>query len=188
MNMAKLFGGGTNSPPYVAAAIYAGLVLVLAAATVLPLKSLLDQHSAVDALGDTLNRLEGRGPAAGRLAATGEDGTVVGSSYLEGATVTVAGAALLQRVVGAVTRHGASVLSSQLDLQGEQSKDGFLSVIASCDLEQHALQEVVYDLEAGMPFLFVDQLVVQAPTTSAAASDGKLRVMISVSGKWQGAQ
>jgi general secretion pathway protein M len=187
MNMAKLFGSETSSPPYVATAIYACLVLVLVAATVLPLKGVLDQHAAVDALSDMLLRFEGRGPAAARLAA-GEDGTVVGSSLLEGATVTIAGAALLQRVVGAVTRHGGSVLSSQLDLQGAQSKDGFLGVIASCDLEQHALQEVVYDLEAGMPFLFVDQLAVQAPTASAGASGSKLRVMISVSGKWQGAQ
>jgi general secretion pathway protein M len=187
MNLAKLFGGGTSSPPYVAAAIYASLVLVLVAATGLPLKGVLDQQTAVAALGDNLLRLEGHGPAAARLAA-GEDGMVVGSSFLEGATVTVAGAALLKRVVGTVTRHGGSVLSSQLDLQGTQSRDGFLSVIASCDLEQHALQEIVYELEAGMPFLFVDQLVVQAPTASSGVSNGKLRVLISVSGQWQGAQ
>jgi general secretion pathway protein M len=187
MNLAKLFGGGTNSPPCVAASIYASLLLVLVAATALSLKGVLDQQMAVGSLSDILLQLEGRSPAAARLA-VGEDGTVVGSSFLEGATVTVAGAALLQRVVGAVTRHGGSVLSSQLDLQGPQSKDGFLSVIANCDLEQHALQETVYELEAGMPFLFVDQLVVQAPTASAAAPGGKLRVLISVSGQWQGAQ
>jgi general secretion pathway protein M len=187
MNLAKRFGGGTSSPPYVAASIYASLLLVLVAATALSLKGVLDQQTAVAALGDILLRLEGRSPAAARFAA-GEDSTVVGSSFLEGPTVTVAGAALLQRVVGAVTRHGGSVLSSQLDLQGTQSKDGFLSVIASCDLEQQALQETVYELEAGMPFLFVDQLVVQAPTASTATSNGKLRVLISVSGQWQGAQ
>jgi general secretion pathway protein M len=187
MNLAKLNGGQTSSPSYVAASIYACLLLVLMAATVLPLKGVLDQRTAVESLGDILVRLEGRGPATARLAA-GEDGAVMGSAFLDGATVTVAGAALLQRVVGVVTRHGGSVLSSQLDLQGPQSKDSFLSVIASCDLEQHALQEIVYELEAGMPFLFVDQLVVQAPTAAASASGGKLRVLISVSGQWQGAQ
>jgi general secretion pathway protein M len=185
--MTNRFGGGTSSPPYVAASIYTCLLLVLMAATALPLKGLLDQQTAVDSLGDTLLRLERHGPAAARPAA-GADGTAVGSSFLEGATVTVAGAALLQRVVGAVTRHGGSVLSSQLDLQGTQSKEGFLSVTASCDLDQPALQEVVYDLEAGMPFLFVDQLAVQAPTASTGLSGGKLRVLISVSGQWQGAQ
>jgi general secretion pathway protein M len=184
LNLARLFNTGTSSPPSVAAAIYAGLLLVLIAAIALPLKGLLDQHTAVAALGDMLLRLEGRSPAAAHL---GDDGTVVGSSFLEGATVTIAGAALLQRVVGAVTQHGGSVLSSQVDLQGTQAKDGFISVMASCDLEQPALQQVVYDLEAGMPFLFVDQLVVQAPAASGA-SGGKLRVLISVSGQWRDAR
>lgn len=187
MNLAKRFGGGTGSPSYVAASIYASLLLVLVAATALPLKGVLDQRTAIESLSDTLLRLQGRSPATARLAA-GEDGTVVGSAFLEGTTVTVAGAALLQRVVGVVTQHGGSVLSSQLDLQGPQSKDGFLTVTANCDLEQRALQEIVYELEAGMPFLFVDQLVAQAPTPAAGASGGKLRVLISVSGQWQGAQ
>jgi general secretion pathway protein M len=186
MNLAKQFGGGANLPPIMAASIYACLVIVLAAASALLLKGLLDQQSAVASLGDTLLRLEHRSPAAIRPAAA--DGTGAGSSFLEGDTVTVAGAALLQRVVGAVTRHGGNVLSSQLDLQGTQSKDGFLSVIANCDLEQGAVQQAVYDLEAGMPFLFVDQLAVQAPTASTGPPGGKLHVLISVSGQWQGAQ
>src|SRR5712672_2786631 len=98
-----------------------------------------------------------------------------GSPFLEGATVTVAGAALLQRVTAAVTKLGGNVQSSQVDLQGTQSKTGFLTIIASCDIDQPGLQQLLYDVEAGMPFLFVDQLVVQAPASFAASSDGKLR-------------
>ncbi len=187
MNLARIFGGGTNSSPYVAASIYACLLCVLVAGAALPLKGVLDQQTAVGALDDILLRLQGRGPAAARLA-SGPDGAVAGSSFLEGATVTVAGAALIQRVVGTVTRHGGSVLSSQLDLQGPQSKEGFLSVTANCELEQQALQEIVYELEAGMPYLFVDQLVAEASTNAAGASGGRLHVLISVSGQWQGAQ
>jgi general secretion pathway protein M len=112
---------------------------------------------------------------------------MVGSAFLEGSTVTIAGAALLQRVVGAVTRHGGSVSSSQLDLQSVQAKDGFISVTASFDLEQPALQQIIYDIEAGMPFLFVDQLAVQGPAPSTTSGE-KLRVLISVSGQWQGRQ
>jgi general secretion pathway protein M len=183
MNLAKMFGGGTVSSPYVAASIYGFLLLLLAAATVLPLTGMLERRAAVESQGDMLLRLEGRGPAAAGGATGGS--TVAGSPFLEGATITVAGAALLQRVVAAVASHGGSVLSSQVDMQGTQSKDGFLSVIASCDLDQPALQAMVYDLEAGMPFLFVDQLVVQAPVSTGTG--GKLRVLISVSGQWQGA-
>ena len=109
-----------------------------------------------------------------------------GSAFLEGATVTVAGAALLQRVAAAVTKQGGNVLSSQLDVQGTPSKAGFVSMVASCELDQPALQPLIYDLEAGMPFLFIDQLSVQAPTS--ASGEGKLRILLAVSGQWQGAK
>ena len=97
-----------------------------------------------------------------------------GSAYLEGATVTVAGATLLQRVAGAVAKFGGNVLSTQLDLQGAPPEPVFSSMIASCEIEQPQLQQLLYDIEAGMPFLFVDQLVVQTPLT--ASGSGKRQV------------
>ena len=84
----------------------------------------------------------------------------------------------------AVTKLGGNVLSSQLDLQNTQSKAGFVSMVASCEIDQPALQPLIYDLEAGMPFLFVEQLAVQAPT--ASSGEGKLRILLAVSGQWQG--
>jgi general secretion pathway protein M len=83
-----------------------------------------------------------------------------------------------------VTKLGGNVLSSQLDLQGTQSKAGFVSMVASCEIDQPALQPLIYDLEAGMPFLFVEQLAVQAPNSSSG--EGKLRILLAVSGQWQG--
>ncbi|MBV8696773.1 type II secretion system protein GspM [Bradyrhizobium sp.] len=185
MNFTKLVNG-SSAPPAIAALVYGGLLLVLIAATVLPLKGVLDQRMALEQLGETLRQLDARGPAAAHPEAAA-DAAITGSAFLEGPTVTVAGAALLQRVVGVVNRHGGSVSSSQPDLQGTEAKDGFVSVTANFDLEQPELQQIVYDLEAGMPFLFVDELVIQGPSP-AAASDGKLHVLISVSGQWQSPQ
>ena len=108
-----------------------------------------------------------------------------GSPFLEGGTVTVAGAALLQRVAGVVTRLGGNMVSSQVELPDGRAKGGgFLSIIASCEIGQQGLQQLIYDLEAGMPFLLIDQLSVQAP--AAMTDDGKLRVLLTVSGQWQG--
>jgi general secretion pathway protein M len=39
-----------------------------------------------------------------------------------------------------------------------------------------------------MPFLFVDQLVVQTPASFAASGNGKLRILLAVSRQWQGAK
>jgi general secretion pathway protein M len=169
--------------PITAAIAYAGLVLVLVAVIVSSVVDILSQRAAVAASAEMLEQLEGRKPMKSRSA---EAGMPSGSPFLEGATVTVAGAALLQRVAGAVTKLGGNVLSSQLDVQGTQAKAGFVSMIASCELDQPALQPLIYDLEAGMPFLFIDQLSVQAPAISSG--EGKLRILLAVSGQWQGAK
>jgi general secretion pathway protein M len=47
-------------------------------------------------------------------------------------------------------------LYTQLDLDEPQAKDGFVSVTLDCKFEQPALLQLLYDLEAGMPFLFID--------------------------------
>ena len=169
-----------NSPP-VAATAYAALVIVLLAVAISAVADILSQRSSVAAAVAMLQQLEGRkAPAAG--ARSGDAAAPSGSAFLEGATVTVAGAALLQRVAAAVTKAGGNVLSSQLDVQGPHAKAGFVSMVANCEMDQSALQSLLYDLEAGMPFLFIDQLDIQV----ASAGEGKLRFLLGVSGQWQG--
>jgi general secretion pathway protein M len=172
--------------PAVAAGAYVALVAVFVFLIWVAIADILDRRQAVAAAADLLARLEGRAPAAqadGRVA-TGP--APAGSPFLEGQTVTIAGAALLQRVASAVTQVGGSVLSSQVELQGTQSKDGFVNLIASCEIDQASLQPLLYDIEAGMPFLFVDQLVAQAPASTAEG--GRMRVLLAVSGLWPGAK
>jgi general secretion pathway protein M len=173
--------------PIIAGASYLCVMILLLFVIGSAFTDILNQRAEVSGLRTMLDQLEGRKPAGGRARGAGIAGPA-GSPFLEGATVTVAGAALLQRVTAAVTKLGGNVLSSQIDLQGTQAKTGFLSIIASCDIDQPGLQQLLYDLEAGQPFLFVDQLSVQAPASFASSGEGKLRVLLSVSGQWQGAK
>lgn len=173
--------------PLAATVLYIALVVMLAVVTWFCVVMLIEQRAAVDATSDLLAQLDGRHPTAHSVApgiATGP--APAGSAFLEGETVTVAGAALLQRVAGAVARVGGNVLSSQVDVQGTQSKEGYVSLIASCQVDQAALQQLLYDLEAGMPFLFVDQLVAQAPIPSTEPGTGRMRITLAVSGQWEG--
>jgi general secretion pathway protein M len=166
MNFAATLRKSLVNSPIVAATTYAALVIVLLAVTISSIVDMLGQRSSVAATADMLAQLEGRkAPSAGSRA--GDAAMPTGSPFLEGATVTVAGAALLQRVASAVT------------------KAGFVSMVANCELDQSALQAMLYDLEAGMPFLFVDQLDIQ---TATATGDGKLRFLLGVSAQWQGAK
>ena len=166
--------------PFGAALGYAALVLLLVVVTLTSIIDVFDRREAVAEAAETLSRLEGRSLK------DGPDTTgATGSPLLEGPTVTVAGAGLLQRVAGAITKVGGSIVSSQVDLTGPQAKDGFITVTANCEVDQPSLQQLLYNIESGMPFLFIDQLVVQAPAIGPGVVGGKMRVLISVSGQWQ---
>jgi len=171
--------------PIVAAICYVAVVAAFLAATWLHISDYFERSQLVAEASDILSHLEGRAPPSSRATAHGAP-IVTGSPVLEGPTVTVAGAALLQRVAGAVTRAGGNILSSQVDLLGAQSKNGFVKVSVDCEVDQPSLQQLLYDLEAGMPFLFVDQLVAQAPETATNALSQKMRVSLLISGQWQG--
>jgi len=165
---------------------YAVLMIGLAVVAWLALASLAGDYADYAAAEDLLARLEGRKPSSGP---SGLASGPAGSPFLEGRTVTVAGAALQQRVVAAVKDAGGNVVSSQVDLQGSQSKQGYVSLSANCEVGQGALQQLLYDLESGMPFLFIDQLVVQMPQSSGGSGveteTARMRVQIDVSGQWQ---
>jgi general secretion pathway protein M len=184
MNQAATLQRLLARPP-LAATAYVVMMILLLFAIGSALTDSLSRRANVAASAAMLEQFEGRGPSAARERASTVSGPS-GSPFLRGATVTVAGAVLLQRVTGAVTKFGGSVLSSQVDLNGAQSKAGFITIIASCEIDQPGLQQLIYDIEAGMPFLFIDQLAVQAPGFGSSG-EGKLRILLTVSGQWQGA-
>jgi general secretion pathway protein M len=152
----------------------------------LALAGLVSDYGDYAAAADTLDRLEGRKPST---EASSHASGMPGSPFLEGATANIAGAALQERVAAAVQAAGGNVISSQIDLQGSEAKQGYVSLSASCEISEESLQQLIYDLESGMPFLFIDQLVVQAPQTHAGIGKGsapeQMRLQIDVSGQWQ---
>lgn len=171
--------------PAIAAALYVAVIVALIAANCAAALDIVDRRRALADTTELLAQLQGRG--AGSIPGSLLAASRPGSPFLEGPTVTVAGAALLQRVASAVQSVGGTVQSSQVDVLGTQARDGFVTLLMSCELEQPALQRLLHDLEAGMPFLFVDQLDVQTQQMSAAMDNGagRVRVVLGVSGQWQ---
>lgn len=171
--------------PLIAVTLYVAVTGGLLLMAGLSIADVIAHRQALAQTSDLLDQLRGRkGGPKNAAAAMAEH---PGMPFLEGPTVTVAGANLLQRVAAAVGNAGGSVQSSQVDVSGAQVKDGFVGLVVSCELDQPALQKVLYDLEAGMPFLFVDQLDVQVPQATALneAATGRVRVILGVSGQWQ---
>ncbi len=188
MNPLDVFTSFLNRFPAGAALLYAGIVVGLLITAWTTVAEIQERRDAVADTAATLSQLEGRTPAAGRGHSKEAEAIMAGSPLLEGATMTVGGANLLQRVATAITKVGGTIQYTQVDLEGPQSKDGFVSVTVNCEVAQPALQQLLYDVEAGMPFLFIDQLVAQGPAIPGTTPEGKLRILISISGQWQAAK
>jgi general secretion pathway protein M len=171
--------------PLVALVLYVAVGAALLVITGSAISDIARQQRALAQTSDLLDRLRGGVGQGGR--ASSSNAAQPGIPFLEGPTVTVAGAALLQRVAAAVSSVGGTIQSSQVDVSGAQAKVGFVSMVVSCEVEQAGLQKLLYDLEVGMPFLFVDQLDVQVPHAAALAENGlgRIRVILGVSGQWQ---
>ena len=182
MSAARLFDRYLAPYPNIWTMLYFAIVAAFFLIAVFALAAITERYREFMGSSEILARLEARAPnsSAGSIADTGP----TGSPFLEGQTITIASAALLQRMTSAITRAKGNLVSSEVEPQSLQSKDGYVKVIASCELEQKALQQLLYDIEAGKPFLFVDQLEVQGP----ASEGGRMRVLLAVSGLWRARQ
>jgi len=163
---------------------YLALLCVLVTLAVAMVSNYLDARAALAESEETLAHLERRSSAASAAEASGP--TIErGRPFLTGKTVTVAGAALQERVETAVRKAGGRVLSSRIDLEIPRAAEGFVGLTESLEIKQADLQALLYDLEAGMPYLFVGDLSIQSPQAFGEAEGARMRVDMGVTGQWR---
>jgi general secretion pathway protein M len=184
MTLASLFPSVARQKALLAAFAYVVAVAGLLSAAAWIATGVYEDSVSVAALRERLAQLDAR--VKSMTPAAAGDVAESGSPFIEGATITQAGATLQQRVERAVARAGGSLLSSQVDLEGDPAKTGIISLVADIDIAHAALQGFLYDLEAGMPYLFVDTLSVQSPQTAGDQETSQVHVSIGVSGQWEG--
>jgi general secretion pathway protein M len=162
---------------------YVVLVIILCLTTLFTLGDIIELYKARHIAVETISKLNARA----HLLPGDQNGTnsrMEGSPFLQGKTGTIASAELLQRITSLVASAGGRVVSSEIEQRGAQAKDGYVTAVTNFEVEQDALQRVLYDTETGAPFLFVDQLVVQTPTL--LGERGRLRVVLGVAAMWPG--
>jgi general secretion pathway protein M len=166
---------------------YGGIIIVSLVIIFVAVTDILEHQQAVSKSGKVLARLEQRAASLGAQR-TNVPGTEdpPGSPFLDGRTVTLASAALLQRVIQVITQSGGRVVSSEVAPQNSQAADHFVRITATCEVDQSRLQDVLYDIEAGMPFLFVEQLTAEGQMAGSGTS--RMHMVIQVSGLWPGAE
>jgi general secretion pathway protein M len=163
---------------------YVGVVIGLFAISLLLVADIRDKAAEIAAAQIRLGQLSERSRLSSS-ASTASNSGVSGSPFLDGQTITVAGAALQQRVEAAVAKAGGALMSSQVDLDGPDAKNGFVGLTASMEVSQPAVQTVLYDIEAGMPYLFVDKLSIQSPEVFGEPESGRMRMTIGMVGQWR---
>jgi len=163
--------------------LFVAVMLACVATTVFAVSDLWDKYQAASTSSELLERLQSRSAAALAAANSNDPRQAPVSPFLEGQTVTVASAALLRRATAAIAGAGGNLVSSEVEPTSSEAKDGQVRITVTCELEERALQSLLYDIEAGAPLLFVEQLLVQ--TGSAANEGGRMRVVLSISGIWR---
>jgi general secretion pathway protein M len=166
---------------------YIGVVIALLAVSLLLIADLRDKAAEVAAAQMRLDQLSERSrPSLSALIAS--NAGVSGSPFLDGQTITIAGAVLQQRVEVAVAKAGGALMSSQVVLDGPDAKNGFVGLTASMEVSQPAVQSILYDIEAGMPYLFLDTLSIQSPEVFGEPENGRMRMTIGVVGQWRSSE
>ena len=168
-------------------AAYVGVVIALLAVSVLLVVDLRDKLAEIAAAQMRLDQLSERSRSSLSASNTSNAGPS-GSPFLDGKTITIAGAALQQRIEAAVAKADGVLTSSQLELDGPDAKNGFVNLSASVEVSQPAVQTILYDIEAGMPYLFVDKLSIQSPEVFGEPESGRMRMTIGVVGQWRSSE
>ncbi len=184
MTLTSISKSGSVRRQFSAGAAYFGVVIALAAGSlwfVDDLRIRSDRITAAQARLDQLSAFSRPRPPA----SVASNATVTGSPFLDGRTVTIAGAALQERIGAAVAKTGGALISSQVELDGPEAKNGFVGLTATMEISQPPLQRILYDIEAGMPYLFVEKLSIQSPEDFGEPESGRMRITIGVAGQWR---
>jgi general secretion pathway protein M len=167
-------------------AIYVALLAALGFWAVSGARSLMDAATALTESRAALERLDRPGHRASPNGAPIDPGRDK-PPFLRGKTINLAGASLQLRVEEAVRSAGGTVLSSQTDLAGPRAGEGWIGLAETLEIAQAGLQPLLYDLESGMPYLFVQSLSIQSPKAFGEGESGPMRVQIGVTAQWRDA-
>jgi general secretion pathway protein M len=161
-----------------ALAVVGGVGLALAG-TVFAGLSLADAKAGVAALDEQSQALAARETRF--IARPGRERGLPPS--FEAGTITLAGAALQQRIETAVAGAKGRLASSKVDVESHGAERR-IEISAELTIAESDMQGLLFDLETGRPYVFVDSFEARAPETSGEGE--VLHVTLNLSGQWSG--
>lgn len=165
--------------PFLAFSLYAVAALTLVGIGTMSLSAAVDDYAWLRDNQDRSSTLSPRPAAPSRGAGVAS----ARSALLWAKTIGVAAADLQQRVEAAAHDVGAKALSSRVDLPDGSAATGALAYFGEIELDATSLQPLLYNLEAGTPFLEVADLSIRPSQETGAG--GRLRVSLAVTASWR---
>jgi hypothetical protein len=134
---------------------------------------------------DVLSRLEARLGSKSQPHDKVRAGVAPAAAFLDASTPGLAGAELQAYIARLADRH-AALVSFGTQAAGGEDAAGAVRVDASLEISLGALQVLLYQLESGTPYVFVDSMTIRATTGAAAgAQNAPLRVTLGLRALWR---
>jgi general secretion pathway protein M len=169
------------------AVVALGLVLLACSAAVgLSLSIRADAARELAERQDALARLEARAGVRADPRGPSKPAAAPAEAFLDAPTLGLAGADLQAYVARLADQHAALVSFGQQASAGEDSLNT-VRIEASLDIKLPALQVLLYQLEAGTPYVFVESMTVRLTNTapSGGAENQTLRVTLGLAAFWR---
>jgi general secretion pathway protein M len=132
-----------------------------------------------------LSQLEAH--AANRNNARLKSGAAPAAAFMAAPTQGLAGAQLQAYLQRVADTHHAVIISSGMEPTKREDQPDSIRLEATLDADLQSLQALLYQLESGTPYVFVDSLNIQIPGVNAqrAVEDPLLRVTLGLRAVWR---
>jgi general secretion pathway protein M len=161
------------------------LLLICAIATTASFQMRSDAVQSLAERGELLSRLEARAKASNDARA--RSGAVAPAAFLDAPTQGLAGAQLQARLEQMAAVHHAVLISSSIEPAKREDPPDSIRLQVTLDVNLQALQTLLYQLESGTPYVFVESLAVQVSgaTSQRVAEDPLLRTSFGLRAVWR---
>jgi general secretion pathway protein M len=170
----------------IALAAFAAFVIICAGLMTWSLEARSEAAQELTDRQDVLARLE-----AGARAKRGAHGPIVqakapAAAFLDAPTLGLASAALEAHVTQ-LAGHHATLVSFAVQSTSAADRRDAVRIEASMDVSQRALQSLLYELESGTPYVFIESMTLRptAATAQSSAPDPLLRATLSLRALWR---
>ncbi len=172
----------------------AALLVLVLVAIIVPALSLKARSDASQDLADgqdMLARLEAAHQRSGpKPTASEEAGTAPDTAFLNAPTSGLASAQFEAYLSQLASAQQASVVSSGVQQSNHAEAPEIVRIQATLDIHYGALQTLLYQLETGTPYVFVDSLTLQPPNAGSQhqANDSIMKVTLILRALWHQTQ